>query len=235
MIQVALQDFRHELHIRHLHINSIEQMVDRLEGYLYERVAEITTEKLFSALEYAQLIGADEFIETAEIVDFGEYFEIRTTSGKTNFSTPRREMLPGILSQAKINRATGERYQRIGIKKKMKSSFDSDAALQGAMEKAKEANRAVKGQSTTTVATQALESFRAQYAANKAQPRSVISTDWATATSKQDAGSKWVIQEKEKDMTQFLNSLNSDLNDSIRIYIKEQTSGFLEELEERMG
>lgn len=118
----------------------------------------------------------------------------------------------------------------MAIKEKIRSSFDAQNVAQNAMESARAASKVAKGQNTTNAANQALQAFRSQMSANKSGPKYTGAKQWRTATSAQNPLTQWVVPEKQRDMTDFLKSLNDELNTSIHNVINSAASTILDNL-----
>lgn len=182
------------------------------EEYIAENIYLIANEFLVDALSYAASMKANEFIDTADVIDLGHSFEIISTSGKTNFSTDARQMLPGLLKNAKTAK-DGTRYQAIPVGGS-KSSFDRDTAIASANKAAKDLAR---NSGRRDISNEARSIYQSGINRPKA-PRGGT-TEFRVATSKQNPATQWVYPAQEKDMTEYLNYINQEMNSSIRMFM----------------
>lgn len=159
------------------------------------------------ALEQAVEIGAQK--ESADFINQlrldGLNFEVTTESGQLDFSEPPRPMLPFLLKNAKPMKDGSGVYKVIpvgkpGVKPSFaKSIVDEQRRISAErMEEAKTRARAI--------APAGSQVFR-------------------TATSKQDPQTQWVQSAKDKDFTDEVKGINTELqgslDDSIRDIIRE--------------
>jgi len=172
------------------------------------------------AVDYAASIGASDFIDDVYVVNNGSYFAISTRSGITDFSRDRKAMLPDLLRNAKTSK-DGNRYKVIPIRDKpskvVTSSADFAKQQQQALDAARNAIRQNGGRRVRP--NDAIDQFRSGLkktnSKNTVQDSTTGVPDFKTASSKQNPSEKWVIPEKDMDMTVFLLELNSRLARSI--------------------
>jgi hypothetical protein len=182
------------------------------EAYITENIYLIANEFLVDALSYAAFLKAKEFIDTADVIDLGHSFEIVSTSGKTDFSTDARQMLPSLLKNAKTAK-DGSRYQAIPVGGS-KSSFDREAAIASANKAAKEL---AKNAGRRDISNEARSIY--QNGMNRPKEPRGGTTEFRVATSKQNPATQWVYPAQEKDMTEYLNYINQEMNNAIRMFM----------------
>jgi len=129
----------------------------------------------------------DDFVQQLRATRFGSDYKIVTNSGQTDFTVPPFPMLPKLLKNAKVAK-DGSLYKVIPVKQNPKKK------------------RAI---TTVDIMRQINESRRASKEAKKAEKDSSGEVNFRTASSKQDANTKWVHPGKEGDMTQKLRDINA--------------------------
>lgn len=181
---------------------------------IQDAIIDIVSNATGEAVSYAESIGATDFLADIDVMQAGHSFTIRTKSGKTDYSIERVENLPNLLRNGKTAK-DGSKYKVVPIKEKPKmgiSSFDNMLEQQKTISAAREnisANNAAKlSERASMIANRVRQDMIA-----KKQESQV--TSFKTASSKQDAGSQWVIPEINRDMTQFLQQLNDNIAKSI--------------------
>ncbi len=198
-----------------------------------------STDLLANAMEDAVRAGQDKkaikFINELKVTQSGHHFSIGTDSGMHDFSEPPFPMLPKLLKNAKTAK-DGSQYKVIPIREKGskmssgRTAVTTEAALKNINEArhiAKEARDARKeagaSNNLTPDSLKGMSTFAALQAINEARKAfptmSQKSTEpviaYRTASSKQDASSKWVQPGTQKNMTNELHSINSRLQSSL--------------------
>ena len=192
--------------------------IDFIDGTCKEIEISIKTE-VYTALESAMLRAyeageeykADRFIEELTAVRIGDSFRVTTDSGITDFSTRQRQMLPNLLKNAKIAK-DGSRYKVIPIGVKKNTTDGMAREMNAAKMKMKEI-RDQFGAKDENVSGQ-LKDSREKISINPSVP------SFRTATSKQDAGTRWVYPARNKDMTPILREINDTLFNEIQNIIE---------------
>lgn len=190
-----------------------------------EVILDIVSNAVADATEHAESIGADEFIEEIDVVETGNSYEIRTLSGRTDYSTERQKMLPHLIKNGKTAQ-DGSKYKIIPVKGEEQPRMPADTfsamrARASAVEQVRESLQKYNEELRSAKAGKMAGKFR-DIMREKIQKRSTISTQtessevkFRTASSKQDVNSDWVIPEKDIDMTEYLYDLNTRIEQSI--------------------
>ena len=208
--------------------NEIEEIVDLASRDINNIMLDVISNAVAEATEHAEELGADEFIKEMDVVDFGGGFIITTLSGKTDFSTPAKKMLPDLVKHGKVSEE-GHRYRVIpvGSKKEIKQPkniFSSLQAQQLAQQEARASllesnidNRSTRAKHMAdhfrSIMSRRLDDMRAQ-----SGPKTYESTGevkFRTASEKQDPNTQWVIPAVKMDMTGYLMDMNSRIEDTI--------------------
>ena len=223
---------------RRADFSTIDAVCDAASKDINEAILDIVSNGMSEAAEYATELGIDEFISDMDIVNVGGSYQVITTSGKTDFSTPPIPMLPHLLKNAKTAK-DGSRYKVIPIggesgKRTMgRSIFEDQRALQGKIQQAREALRDSLNLNQQQRSGAMIDKFRDMVRSNLPTRQSFYSRtntrrtnpEFRTASSKQDSTTQWVIPAKELDMTGFLMNLNtkiqSDISSSIMTIVSE--------------
>lgn len=186
-------------------------------------IIQITRTATEQAIMYAEQIGAHQFIHEVTLIRNGEGYEVGSISGRTDFSTDKVENLPNLLKNAKVAK-DGSRYKIIPVKKstgssKMgTSSFATAANQQINMAERRQqlsTNTATNREARLTSMMQDVKSIIDTMPKSESKYNSTnMSSDvsFRVASSKQNASTSWVIPEQDRDMTQFLIGLNSDMS-----------------------
>ena len=205
-------------------------------------ISSASTDLLANAMEEAVQAGAGarsaKFISELKVSTGGGHFSIDTDSGHHDFSEPPFPMLPKLLKNAKTAK-DGSQYKVIPIRSKGDTNktgriaVTTEAALKGineARRMAKEerdaraegfvgqlAPNAMKGMDTFA-ALQAINEARKSFP-SMAGDTKVRSTEpvmaFRTASSKQDASTKWVQPGIDANMSNVLHDINARLQDSL--------------------
>jgi hypothetical protein len=175
---------------------------------------------------YAQSIGANDFVNTMHVSYDGNSYSIGTTTGKTDFSKERVEMLPHLLKNAKVAQ-DGSKYRIIPIKDKENqvptSIFDSmiDRQMQtqqqrsDLMQQRRDRWNNINSGARQTVSIINQDLDMTSRLLNQNQKTNTTTNNFKTASSKQDPHEKWVIGKQDRDMTSFLMDVNNRINNDI--------------------
>lgn len=206
----------------------VDEICDLASNDINEIILDIVSSSVAEATDYALDIGAEEFVEDLDVIEVGGGFMISTRSGKTDYSTPARKMLPDLVKGGEVSE-DGDRYKVIPVGSKSTTRMPKDIfdTLQQRDSVLQEARAALNQQSLDnrseragkmashwkTVISRKLEE---RVAANKPQRVATIGKpSFKTASEKQDANTQWVIPAKEMDMTGYLMDMNKRIQDSI--------------------
>lgn len=201
----------------------LDQICDQAAADINNLILDVVSSATAEAVSYAEAIGATEFIDDLDIVESGNIFQIRTRSGRTDFTRERKEMLPHLLKNGETA-ADGSRYKVIPIHEKQKfdigsSMFETmkklDASQQAARAALVDNARNNRSARATQMADQFRQSMRQTMVSKNKKVDDGPVTGFVTASSKQNPETQWVIPEKDADMTQFLSDLNNRISDSI--------------------
>lgn len=201
----------------------LDAICDQAAADINTIILDVVSGATAEAIEYAEAIGADDFIDDLDIVESGSIFQIRTRSGKTDYSRSRKEMLQHLLKNAKTAQ-DGSKYKVIPMRDKQKfdigtSMFDTMKKVDAAQQEAKTAivdnNQNNRSARANQMAYQFRQSMKRSMLDDNKKVNDGPVTGFRTASSKQNADTQWVIPEKDVDMTQFLAELNNRIEDTI--------------------
>lgn len=194
-------------------------------------INDAATDLLADAMIEAVSAGADvsssDFV--SEVMSFrsGSFFEIGTSSGRSDFSEPPFPMLPKLLQSAKTS-ISGDLYKVIPIAKRSKTS--SSVTTEEAIKNINNARAIAKEQrdaETERKGTIIPDPFRGLTSLSEIQSSNRPSPDkqysivkegpisFRTASSKQNAATQWVRPGRSADLTSSLSDINSNLQDNI--------------------
>lgn len=199
-----------------------------------------STDILADAMEEAVQAGAEarsvKFIEELKVVQNAHRFSIGTESGRHDFSEPPFPMLPKLLKNAKVAK-DGSQYKVIPIRDKGQKKTTGRMAVttEAALKKINEARQLAKEERDARaddfvgkVAPDALKgmgTFAALQAINEARKAFPTMTSkekstepvmaFRTASSKQDASTKWVQPAKTVNMSNALHEINSRMQNQL--------------------
>ena len=230
-IEHEIDQLRNKLNFKypgHVYSIIIENMMVEARGEISEAVSDVLAEAIDEAAYLGEEMQAYEFVQELRAIRVGGSFEIITDSGKTDWSTPPRKMLPDLLKNAKVSKE-GTRYKVIPIKD---TGVTTEAIMQNLASKRKQnrlANRKNKGQSANkTISEQASELAALMYgsAASHNVPgrhdeSTATVTHFRTASSKQDESTMWVHPGQKKDMTANLRRINDTMLHTIDDSVKQ--------------
>lgn len=204
-----LERLRHSLRMRGLEEQTVNAIVQKAD----EEIESIMAEKMSQAMQTAVTAGFEK--QSADFINDLKpapgSFQLETSSGNTDFSTPPFPMLPRLLNNAKPMKDGSGVYKIIpvgtpGKKPTIASNiFDAQKAI----------------------SVERLESAKRQY--NNVAPQG-SKTQFRTATSKQSQSTQWVLPPQEKDFTEEMSTINKgleqDLQDVVLSVIREYEESF---------
>jgi hypothetical protein len=183
-----------------LELKVVDRIVEQARNEIHEKISPILDDALNKAIESGVEKNSHDFIN-ALMID-RTTFSINTDSGITDFSEPPFPMLPRLLSGAKPKKDGSGVYKVIpvgstGTKTSVSSNiFDAQKKMHA----------------------ERLENAKRQYA-------NVSPTDskgnFRTAHSRQNSNTQWVLPATEKDFTEDLRSINTEIESSIEEIIQE--------------
>lgn len=163
------------------------------------------------ALENAVEIGAEK--KSAEFINQLRFdtlhFEVDTETRKLDFSEPPRPMLPHLLRNAKMNKDGSGFYKVIPVGKPHDAPKFSTSIV--------DAQRKI-------IAARVEEA----HARRKAIAPVESKIGFRTASSKQDAAHQWVSPAKDKNFTEDIRAINTQLRDTLEIEIRRVIQSYLE-------
>jgi len=210
----------------------IDSIVDAAAEDINNAILDAVSSTMTEAVEYADGLGAYEFGDDIDIHEHGGIYQIVTRSGRTDYSTPEKQMRDILLRNAKTSK-DGSRYKVVPVGGKssgngVKSIFQDQVVRQSMIAEARESiqNELATSRSNKTGAM--VDNFRkmlGRHRTTRAGFNSAKSTKSSTAkttdpvfrtvTSKQDPTSSWVLPAKDMDLTDFLRDINGALADNI--------------------
>lgn len=223
-----IQKLRFYLQSKDISYADIDRVCDAAATDLNEVVLSVVSEAMVDAVNYAESIGADEFIEDIDIIESGGVFAITTRSGKTNYSKPEVKNLQNLLKNGKVSK-DGSRYRVIPLsdsdnrQKIGKSIFEDQAILQSKIQAARDALTESMGRGSNKDTKGMVKAFRNMISSNMQSRKSFYTLSaptgkpkFRTASDKQDPNTSWVIPAKNIDMTSYLMTINSKIIDDVR-------------------
>jgi hypothetical protein len=222
--------------------SEIETIVDEASGDVNELILDIVSNAVAEATDYAQDLGADDFIEEMDVQEAHGFFRISTISGKTDYSTPERQMLLDLLRNAKENPETGIKSRVIpvgagsGKNKVMGDIFSVMKDRQAKIDQARSAliDNNMNNRSERAVAM--ASRFRDILGRNLADKRTEQKVQtpkkditFRTVSSEQNPAEDWVYPAKEMDLTGYLMDLNKRMEDSMVGVIPRLIDTYIEE------
>lgn len=220
--------------------NLNEQVISSICEDVARDISMAATDILADAMEQAVQAGAEaksvDFINELKVVQSTHHFSIDTESGRHDFSEPPFPMLPKLLKNAKVAK-DGSQYKVIPLRAKgqKKSSGRMAVTTEAALKNINEARRiakeerdaraedfvgkiapdALKGMSTFA-ALQAINEVRKAFPTMTSKEKSTEPVmAFRTASSKQDASTKWVQPARPANMGPALHDINSRMQNSL--------------------
>lgn len=192
-----------------------------------DAATDLLADAMIEAVSAGASVSSSDFI--SEVMSFrsGSFFEIGTSSGRSDFSEPPFPMLPKLLQSAKTS-ISGDLYKVIPIAKRSKTS--SSVTTEEAIKNINNARAIAKEQrdaETERKGTIIPDPFRGLTSLSEIQSSNRPSADkqysivkegpisFRTASSKQNAATQWVKPGRSADLTSSLSDINSNLQDNI--------------------
>lgn len=235
-----LYRLRHTLYGSGWEMNEIEDIIDQASRDVNEIVLDVVENAVAEAVDYAQDLGAEEFMSEIDVRERGGYFQIETISGNTNFSTPAREMLPDLIKDAPTS-SNGNKNKVIPVGAgSSKIRGDMFSVMQDRQKKIQEARASLIESNLdrrSARATQMAHDFRsvlhrnlvAKQAERKVSKGNSANIEFRTASSTQDPSVSWVYPAKDMDMTGFLMDLNDRIRSTLGAAITQLIDSYIEE------
>jgi len=231
---LEIDRIRNTLYRYGLEARDVQTIVDSMSSEINETISSIISEAAAEAVMYAESAGITQFMDDIDIVPDGWMFFVRTKSGNTNYSTPRIANLPNLLKNAKVS-SDGSRYRVIPIKNKPNKNMTSSFSVMADQQKiAEDARRSIgnaagtRSAQASMIAQQIKQSVSGIIQSDK-QSDAGITTEFRTASDKQNPDTSWVIPEKDRDMTQFLDQLNDRVRDNMQTSVASIISQYEQE------
>jgi hypothetical protein len=175
-----------DLRVRGQTADSAETLCRVARQEIITEVSYIIEKFVLEAKEVGIAKSANEFVDQLKVARIGGQYEMRTDSGKTDFTVPPFPMLPKLLKNAKVAK-DGSLYKVIPIEDKS-SLANKPLTTQEIMNSINKSRRSIKGTGNVK--------FR-------------------VASSKQDANTQWKHPGFERDFTQILHDINSRMGEAI--------------------
>ncbi len=185
---VELDKFRQDMRLRGRPEDIISVVVEAAQTEIVQAVDAAINSHMDEARAEGLAKGVDDFVDQLRATRLGTSYNITTDSGQTDFTVPPFPMLPKLLKNAKVAK-DGSLYKVIPVKQKPKK----------------------QARTTVEIMQQMNESRRISKEEKRAKKDSSGEVNFRTASSKQDASTKWVHPGKEGDMTQKLRDINARL------------------------
>lgn len=213
MINLEIKLFQLQKHLRDYGIedSDVHTLVQEAKDIIYESIDELTQAAMQDAVLYAEEQGVYEFAQELTVDQNGLYRTLSSKRGTFRFNYPERQNLNNLLKNGEIA-DDGSKYKIIPVgKKSFSSSFDQMKA-QSAIQS--EARAAMIGKNMSKRASQLSEALQAKIR-DRVQNVASRSPEFKTASSKQDPQKSWVIPERDVDLTEYMENLNSQLQAEI--------------------
>jgi len=208
-IPFELERLRVTLRNKGFSARAIETIVDKASKEISEAFAVHGGYAMQQAIEAGVAQRSPEFIN--ELILNPNNMELRTESGNMEFTEPPYPMLSRLLQNAKPIKDGSGVYKVIPVGAPSTDRPKVSTNIYDAMKKLN-AERA--------------ETARKQYSA--IVPSGSRATEFRTATSKQDANTKWVIPAKTKDFSGDMKAINKELENSMEETIRDILQSYIE-------
>jgi len=214
---------RQKLRFRNMTESIIDEICDEVSMEISSITSDILADAIQSAVEAGSDAGSVDFIDEIKALRNGASFQITTDSGRTDFSEAPFPMMPKLLKNAKVAK-DGSLYKTVPIKKSESrvpaTTEAAMAAINSARAAAKDQRDSIHAESISMDAMKGMDTVAAMTAINKKRSPSRESvpstvTGFRTVSSKQDASTQWVNPGKKANMSEALQRINANLQDSI--------------------
>jgi hypothetical protein len=226
---LEIDRLRYLLIARGFTIDETDAICDQASREIADAVVDQLANSMIELASDAANKGANEYVQHMTIRPSANAFVITTYDGQTDFSTPPFPMRDSLLKNPKVA-ADGTLYKVIPVgapserSGKSLSLMDLQDRINDARKQAQsyKDNNSISGGSSPSVG-EAVARFSELASKNLANAReqsirksqNVRGTSFRTVTSKQDAKTKWIQPEKQRDMTQATANQNELLADTI--------------------
>ena len=197
-ITFELYKLRASLTNKGLEQEAIESIILKAQREISAAIEEQGGAAMDLAVEAGVQKRSPEFIN--ELMMDSVNLELTTMSSTLDFSDPPFPMLSRLLQNAKPMKDGSGVYKVIPVGSKSSKPIASNID---------EVHKRIN--------VERLENARTQY--NKIAPRG-SKTSFRTATSKQDPSTQWVVPAKDKDFTEEVASINSQMRESVDVIVK---------------
>ncbi len=212
----ALADLRRNLHAKQKSDDRIDELVHRAETDLNIAILDIVTDGLQQVQQLAVEYGIDDFVENVDIQAIGGSFEIAVNGGKTDFSTPKEEMLPNLLRTGKTSK-DGNVYKVIPLPTVREYKTRSLSSVDAMQSRAAEIKQERQDNNRSLDAGRMTKAFAASAPKAKinVEITPAVGKEFRTATSSQDATTQWVKPARDINITNDLMDINSMMSAQI--------------------
>lgn len=197
-----------------------EEICDQASMEMSVAITDAMGNALETVSEAAIQKDAWEFIMEMKMVPRGEMFHVGTESGRTDFSLPPFPMLSHLLKNAKVAK-DGSLYKVIPVGKSSSNKPGRAISIGDVQSRIQSAKDGAHQRTTDPMAGPAMFSDMATFR-GVGQRKSTLSAamaakgtpEFRTASSKQSP-SAWTLPEKDKDLTQVVDSTNNQLDNTV--------------------
>lgn len=215
-IRGSILTLRKALKMKNKSDDRIYELVYQAENDLNIAILDIVTNSIQEVQQLAIEYGIDDFVENIHVQAVNGSFEVAITGGKTDFSTPREEMLPGLLRTGKTSK-DGSVYKVIPLPTirefKTRSLSNVDAMQARAAEIKRERidrNRSLDAGRMTKALSASSSSASLDVTVTPA-----VGKEFRTATSKQDQTTQWVRPARDINVADDIMDINSRMSSQI--------------------
>jgi hypothetical protein len=208
-ITFELERLRVTLRNKGLNVRTIETIVDKAGREISEAFKEQGESAMQLAIEAGVAQRSPEFIN--ELILDPNNMELRTESGNMEFTEPPYPMLSRLLQNAKPIKDGSGVYKIIPVGTPGTNRPKVSTNIYDAFKK---------------INAERAETAKKQYSA--ITPSGSRGTQFRTATSKQDANTKWVIPAKTKDFSEDVKSINKELEDTMDEKVRDILQSYLD-------
>ena len=212
----VITSLRRTLRMKQKSDDRIDELVHRAENDLNVAILDIVVDNLQQVQQLAIEYGIDDFVENVDIQAVGGHFEIAITGGKTDFSTPREEMLPKLLRTGKTS-SKGMVYKVIPLPTVREYKTRSLSSVDAMQSRAAEIKQERVNNKRSLDAGRMAKNFATSAPKVKmdVQVTPAVGKEYRTATSKQDPATQWVKPARDINITNDLMDINSRMSAQI--------------------
>jgi hypothetical protein len=194
-----LDRLRQTLRTKGLPDGIIEGIVNRASAEIHDAMRQHTETAMQSAIEAGVGKDSAQFINELQIDS--NLMQLVTESGNTSFPEPPKPMLPHLLKNAKPLRDGSGVYKVIPVGSPSRQPKKTSMNIYDSMKQ---------------VNAERVEAAKEKY--NSVAPRA---SKFRTATSKQDASTRWVQPAKEQDFSEEMRNINRELELNIEQLVRD--------------